>query len=195
MRTLTGYQVSAARAVFDSVLEDRGLVFTIESEAPFGSRQLSAHLETLLLGLHAQRGARLLKIAPTDEALGRTQLAEVLNAATPEGFWEMDRGVVRLGRAEVLYTTPHSAEYVPGAIGLVEVAEAHLMSPFAIANAVATARSNQATTVLYGTCRREDSAFGQWVLQNQELQTHMSSQLHFSIGFNREPIQATRTLR
>jgi len=64
MHQLTTYQSEIARAVLDSVLNERGLTFTVEIARGGGVRELSAQIEHLLLTLHLNDGANLLRIAP-----------------------------------------------------------------------------------------------------------------------------------
>ncbi|MEK7777833.1 MAG: hypothetical protein AAB303_04335, partial [Chloroflexota bacterium] len=62
---LRPYQVEVGRAVLRSVLERRGLTFTVEVARQGGKNELSAQLEVLLLTLFMAHGGNLVKAAPT----------------------------------------------------------------------------------------------------------------------------------
>ena len=61
--TLRPYQVEVGRAVLDSVLNRRGLTFTVEMARQGGKNELSAQLEVLLLTMGMVRGVSLVKAA------------------------------------------------------------------------------------------------------------------------------------
>ena len=77
MQELTTYQREIARAILDSVLNDRGLTFTVEIARGGGVRELSAQIERLLLTLHVNDGARLLRIAPPGAGETRERIYDV----------------------------------------------------------------------------------------------------------------------
>ena len=64
-QALRPYQVEAGRAVLKSVLEHKGLTFTLEVARQGGKNELSAQLELLLLTLFMGHGGNLVKAAPT----------------------------------------------------------------------------------------------------------------------------------
>ena len=53
MVNLRPYQVEIGRAVMDSVLNERGLTFTVEIARQGGKNELSAQMEVLLLAMFA----------------------------------------------------------------------------------------------------------------------------------------------
>ena len=46
---LRPYQQEVARAIFDSILQGKGLTFSVEIARQGGKNELSAHIEVLLL--------------------------------------------------------------------------------------------------------------------------------------------------
>ena len=100
---LRPYQLEARRAILDSVINQRGLSFSIEMARQAGKNELSAQIEALLLSLNIAEDMDGVKCAPTFEPQARISLrrlwsrlieADMLSGATIEAGH-----VVRLGRA------------------------------------------------------------------------------------------------
>lgn len=187
MNNLTPYQTEAARAVLDSVLHDRGGVFTVEFAQGAGTRELSAQLETLLLSVNVQRGARLLKVVPTShngrasDGSGRDHLADALSASSPRGLWTVQRGVVRLGRAEIRYTAPGFIEALAEPVALVEVADAHLLRREHLDQVIRQAEVSGATVVCYGRPWNGTTAFEALKQRNREAEAQDGRRRHFRV--------------
>ena len=58
---LRPYQLEIARAVVDSILNSRGLTFSVEIARQGGKNELSAHIELLLLTMFMARGGSAVK--------------------------------------------------------------------------------------------------------------------------------------
>ena len=64
-RCLRPYQREIAAAILDSVLNNRGLTFSVEIARQGGKNELSAQLELLLLTLYMAEPQNLIKCSPT----------------------------------------------------------------------------------------------------------------------------------
>ena len=156
--TLCPYQVEVGRAVLDSVLNRRGLTFTVEMARQGGKNELSAQLEVLLLTMGMARGLSLVKAAPTfvpQCLISLRRLTERLDDAGFNGFWSREGAhAVRLGKARQFFLSAEPTANVVGmtARPLLEVDEAQdvdkdkFFKEFRPMGA-----STNATTVLYGT--------------------------------------------
>ena len=65
MNILRPYQLEVALAVLGSVLERKGLTFSVEIARQGGKNELSALLELLLLTLYMAEPKNLIKCSPT----------------------------------------------------------------------------------------------------------------------------------
>ena len=72
--TLRSYQIEAARAIVDSVIDQRGLTFVVIMARQAGKNELQAQLEGYLLGLLAETNAEIVKAAPTKTPQAMTSL-------------------------------------------------------------------------------------------------------------------------
>ena len=70
---LRPYQVEIGKAVLNSVLNRRGLTFTVEIARQGGKNEFSAQLQVLLLTLFMGRGGNMVKTAPTLRTPGTYQ--------------------------------------------------------------------------------------------------------------------------
>lgn len=185
MHKLTAYQNQIARAVIDSVLNGRGLTFTVEVPRGGGVRELSAQIERALLTLHVNDGATLLRIAPAGSSDTRERIVEDLRGSGLEGLWSIERGVVRFGRATLRYIAdddlgPWLAD--KASVGLVEVADAQLIDDGAFDSWVRPlAESAGATTVLYGHPLNGQTSFELLKQRNREAERQDGVRRHFRV--------------
>jgi hypothetical protein len=185
MHQLTAYQNEIARAVIDSVLNGRGLTFTVEVPRGGGVREMSAQIERALLTLHVNDGSTLLRIAPSGSPTTRDRLVEAFEGSGLRGLWSSDRGTVRFGRATLRYLDafelgPRLAD--KSSVGLVEVADAQFVEGDALDRWVRPlAESSWATTVLYGHPLNGQTAFELLKERNREAQRHDGVQRHFRV--------------
>jgi hypothetical protein len=207
MHQLTTYQAEVARAVLDSVLNDRGLTFTVEIPRGGGVRELSAQIEHLLLTLHLNDGANLLRIAPPGSADTRERVVDALLEGTPQGLWAAERKSVRLGRSTLRFLTTDELgpALLQHGLGLIEVADAQLVSERVFDGWIRplgdTAR---ATTVLYGQPLNGETPFELTKQRNREAEVRDGLTRHFRVthdevglaipGFAREMADAKARL-
>jgi hypothetical protein len=188
MRHLTTYQIEIARAVLDSVLHDRGLLFTVELPRGAGVRELSAQLELLMLTLHVNDGVRLLRVAPHGSEGQSQRLAGFLRESALQGLWSAGRGTVRLGRSVVRYVAsdelgPTLVEPRFAAVGLIEVADAHLVDREVYERWIEPlASSSGATTVLYGTPLNGETHFERLKQANRDREADDGLRRHFRVA-------------
>jgi hypothetical protein len=158
-RELRKYQLEAARAIVDSVINRRGLTFAVVMSRQAGKNELSAQLEAYLMNLFQQvRGASLVKASPTfkpQTVNSKMRLRDCLENPWNARFLHRDEGyVVRLGSCRCFFFSAHPSANVVGATAnvLLECDEAQDVdaekwnkefSPMGAASNV--------TTVFYGT--------------------------------------------
>ncbi len=186
MVNLRPYQVEIGRAVMDSVLNERGLTFTVEIARQGGKNELSAQMEVLLLAMFAAKGGNLVKAAPTFDPqvrISMTRLKERLGQAGLGGLWSAEAGgAVRLGRVRQLFLSAEPSSNVVGATAqvLIEMDEAQdvdrdkFYKEFRPMGA-----STNVTTVLYGTPWRGDSLLEEVKQANLDLERSDGVRRHF----------------
>jgi hypothetical protein len=158
-RELRSYQLEAARAIVDSVINRRGRTFAVVMSRQAGKNELSAQLEAYLMNLFQQvRGASLVKASPTfrpQTITSKMRLRDCLDNAWNAKSLRGDEGyIVRLGRCRCFFFSAHRTANVMGATAnvLLECDEAQDVDPdkwnkeFAPMGA-----ASNVTTVFYGT--------------------------------------------
>jgi hypothetical protein len=187
MHELTSYQNEIARAILDSVLNDRGLTFTVEIAKGGGARELSAQIEKLLLTLHLNDGAQMFRIAPPGASDTRERLISAFRQSALQGLWSAERAFVRLGKATLRFVSIESLgpTLIPSGMasaGLIEVADAQRV-PADVYNRwlQPLAEATGATTVLYGYPLDGKSRFEQTKQQNREAQQRDGLRRHFRV--------------
>jgi hypothetical protein len=155
---LRPYQVEPGRAVLDSVMNRRGLTFSVEIARQGGKNELSAQLEVLLLTLFMGIGGNIIKCSPTfrPQTLNSVmRLQERLNDAGYHGFWRREQGyMVHLGKAMAIFFSANEASHVVGATAhiLLEVDESQDVNPDKYQKEFRPMGSTtNVTTVHYGT--------------------------------------------
>ncbi len=155
---LRPYQLEAGRAIVDSVLNRRGLTFTVVMARQAGKNELSAQLELLLLVKHAWRPVDAVKCAPTFQPQGRISLRRLWSRLVQAGLEPLaareDGRAVRLGRARQLFLSAEPSASVMGHTAglLLEVDEAQDVDPEKFDREFRPmAAPAGATTVFYGT--------------------------------------------
>ena len=131
---LRPYQIEVGGAVLDSVLNRKGLTFSVEMARQGGKNELSAQLEVLLLTLFMGTGGNLVKCSPTfkpQTVVSMMRLKERLNDAGYARFWIPELGyMVSLGRARQMFFSADQSSHVVGATAhvLLEVDESQDVS-------------------------------------------------------------------
>ena len=158
-RELRTYQLEPARAIIDSILNQRGMTFAVVMSRQAGKNELSAQLEAYLMNLHQQvRGSLLVKASPTYKPQtinSKMRLADTLSNPWNEQFLKGQEGyIIRLGRCRCLFFSAHPTSNVVGATAnvLLECDEAQDVDETKWNKDFAPmAASTNATTVFYGT--------------------------------------------
>ena len=158
-RELRKYQLEAARAIADRVINRRGLTFAVVMSRQAGKNELSAQLEAYLMNLFQQvRGASLVKASPTYKPQtinSKMRLRDCLDNPWNAPLLRGDEGyVVRLGRCRCFFFSAYPSANVVGATAnvLLECDEAQDVDAdkwnkeFAPMGA-----ATNVTTVFYGT--------------------------------------------
>ena len=187
---LRPYQVEVGRAVLTSVLERRGLTFTVEVARQGGKNELSAQLELLLLTLFMAQGGNLVKAAPTyvPQLLHSVlRLKDRLKDAGYAGLWSPEPGnTIRLGKARQLFFSAEPSARVVGATAhiLLEMDEAQEVDKEKFYKEFRPmGASTNATTVLYGTPWDGNSLLEEQKQQNLEAERRDGIRRHFQFDW------------
>lgn len=115
---LRPYQLQVTTAVMDSILNKKGLSFSVEIARQGGKNELSAHLELYLLALFSSTGGDIVKCSPTFKPQNRIsieRLEKMLSAFGLEGEYKKTGGyILQLGLARCLFL---SADVQSGVVG------------------------------------------------------------------------------
>ena len=115
---LRPYQKEVAAAVLDSVVNKKGLTFSVEIARQGGKNEISAQLELLLLSLFITQPRNLVKCAPTfkpQAVLSMIRLKDRLNDAGFSGIWTGELGyIIRLGNARAIFLSAEESASVVG---------------------------------------------------------------------------------
>jgi len=183
---LRPYQMEVGRAILDSVLNHRGLTFSVEMARQGGKNELSAQLEVLLLTLFMGKGGNLVKCSPTfkpQTVTSMMRLKERLNDAGYSGFWVAELGyMVRLGTAREIFFSADSSSHVVGATAhiLLEVDESQDVSREKYSKEFRPMGSaTNVTTVHYGTTWDDSTLLEEVKQTNLELERSDGIRRHF----------------
>ncbi len=186
MITLRPYQLEVARAVADSVVNRRGLTFSVEIARQGGKNELSAQLEVLLLTLFIEKGGNAIKCSPTFQPqtfISLTRLKDRLNDWGYAELWKTEMGhILSLGNARQIFLSADESANVVGNTAhiLLEVDESQDVSkekynkefkPMGAATNV--------TTVHYGTTWDDSTLLEQVKQLNLELERKDGIKRHF----------------
>jgi len=184
---LRPYQAEAGRAIADSVLNGRGLTFTVVMARQAGKNELSAQLELFLLLKHARRSIEGIKAAPTFLPQGYVSLRRLwsrISESGLEGICARENGnTVRLGHSRMTFLSAEPAANVVGHTAglLLEVDEAQGVDRDKFDREFRPmAAPTGATTVYYGTPWDDSTLLEQAVQRNLELQRRDGIRRHFS---------------
>jgi len=183
---LRPYQTAVGRAILDSVLNHRGLTFSVEMARQGGKNELSAQLEVLMLTLFMGEGGNLVKCSPTfkpQTVTSMMRLKERLNDAGYSGFWVSELGyMVRLGRARQIFFSADDSSHVVGATAhiLLEVDESQDVSREKYSKEFRPMGSaTNVTTVHYGTTWDDATLLEEVKQTNLELERRDGIKRHF----------------
>ena len=183
---LRPYQIEAGRAILDSVMNRRGLTFSVEMARQGGKNELSAQLEVLLLTLFLSTGGNLIKCAPTfkpQTVVSMMRLKERLTDAGYDRFWGPEQGyMIRLGRARQIFFSADQSSHVVGATAhiLFEVDESQDVSKEKYTKEFRPMGSaTNVTTVHYGTPWDDSTLLEEVKQTNLELERRDGIKRHF----------------
>ena len=191
-QSLRPYQAEIGRAILDSVLNGKGLSFTVEIARQGGKNETSAQLELLLMTMYMQRGGNLIKAAPSfhpQAYVSMLRLKERLNDAGFGGLWVPEGGhAFRLGNARQMFFSAEKSSNVVGATAhiLLEIDEAQdvdrdkFYKEFRPMGA-----STNVTTVLYGTPWDDSTLLEEAKQTNLEAERRDGVRRHFSFDWQR----------
>ncbi|PPD57774.1 hypothetical protein [Dehalogenimonas etheniformans] len=180
------YQREVFEAVKDSVLNRRGLTFTVEIARQGGKNELSAWLEARFLAQYLEFPLNIVKCAPTfkpQALISLRRLCDCLDMMNFAGDYAIESGhIVRLGDARAIFMSAEPSANVVGNTAhlLLEVDEAQDVSIEKFDRDFRPmAATRNATTVLYGTPWREGNLLDTVKSRNLELERSDGIKRHF----------------
>lgn len=184
---LRPYQAEAARAIADSVVNRRGLTFSVVMARQAGKNKLSAQTELFLLLKHARRSVNGVKCAPTFEPQCRLSMSRLWSRIGQAGLDEIasrEAGrAVRLGRARIVFLSAEPGANVVGHTAglMLEVDEAQDIDADKFDRDFRPmAAPAGATIVYYGTPWDESTLLERAAQQHLELQRRDGIRRHFT---------------
>jgi hypothetical protein len=181
---LRPYHVAAASAIYDSVVNKRGLNLTVVMARQAGKNELSAQIELTLLAEFSHTSIDAIKAAPTFEPQCRISMSRLWMYAYQAGqLARREASAIRIGHARVLFLSAEPSANVVGHTAglLLEIDEAQDVDREKFEREFRPmASSTGATTVFYGTPWDDSSLLEQAVHHNIELQRRDGIQRHFA---------------
>jgi len=175
----------------DSVLNGKGLSFSVEISRQGGKNELSARLETLLLTAFGGTGGDIVKCSPTFRPQARIsieRLEKMLSIFGFKGRYANTGGyIIQLGFARCLFLSADRQSNVVGHTAglLLEVDEAQDVDKDKFRKEFAPmASSTNATTVFYGTAWDDFSLLEEVKQSNLEAARKDGVQRHFSFDWH-----------
>ena len=172
--------------MLDSVLNRRGLTFSVEIARQGGKNELSAQLEVLLLTLNIARARNLVKCSPTfkpQTVISMMRLKDRLNDAGYRGFWASELGyIIRLGEARAIFLSADESANVVGTTAhiLLEVDESQDVSREKYSKDFKPmGATTNVTTVHYGTTWDDSTLLEEVKQTNLELERIDGVRRHF----------------
>ncbi len=195
---LRPYQAEAGRAIVDSVVNERGLTFSVVMARQAGKNELSAQVELFLLLQNARRPLDAVKCAPTFDPQGRISMRRLWTRISQGGLdvlAKKEEGrAIRVGRARQLFLSAEPSANVVGHTAglLLEVDEAQAVEREKFDREFRPmAAPSGATIVYYGTPWDDSTLLEQAVQSHLELERRDGIRRHFSAdwvevaGYNR----------
>ena len=186
MIQLRPYQLEVARAVAGSVLDRKGLTFSVEIARQGGKNELSAQLEVLLLTLFVARGGNAIKCCPTfkpQTIISMMRLKERLNDWGYTGVWRTEMNyILRLGAARQIFLSADGSANVVGNTAhiLLEVDESQDVSPEKYTKEFRPmGAATNVTTVHYGTAWNDSTLLEEVKQDNLERERRDGTRRHF----------------
>ncbi len=186
MLQLRPYQTEVARAVLDSVMQRKGLTFSVEMARQGGKNELSAQIEVVLLTLHVAKGGSAIKASPTfkpQTLISLERLKQRLNDCGFSGLYRLEMGyIIRLGVARQVFLSAEESASVVGHTAdiLLEIDESQDVSREKYTKEFRPMGSaTNVTTVHYGTPWDEFTLLEEVKQANLELERQDGIRRHF----------------
>jgi hypothetical protein len=187
---LRPYQLEAARAILDSVLNRRGLTFSVEIARQGGKNELSARVELLLLLRNAANPVTAVKAAPTLQPQALISRRRLWGLAQQLGLGEICRldgpNALRVGKASQVFLSAEPTSNIVGHTAglLLEVDEAQDVDLDKFDKELRPmAASTGATTVFYGTAWDDASLLERARQAHLEAERADGIRRHFEFGW------------
>ncbi len=174
-RALRPYQLSAARAIVDSVLGREGRTFTVMMGRQMGKNELSAQIEAYLLYVFQRAGGTMVKAAPTFKpqlVTSKMRLERVLAHLPQQARKPLQSRfgyIIQMGEAAIHFLSAEETSNVVGATAdlLLEIDEAQDVSEDKyLKDFRPMASTANTTTVLYGTAWSDDTMLARQRMAN-----------------------------
>ena len=186
MIRLRPYQAEVARAILDSIVAKKGLVFSVEIARQGGKNELSAHLEVLLLTLFIAKGGNAIKCSPTfkpQTVISMTRLKQRLDDFGYAGIWSSEMGYIfRLGAARQTFLSAEESSSVVGHTAniMLEIDESQDVDGDKYTKEFRPMGSAfNVTTVHYGTTWDDSTLLEEIKQSNMELEREDGIKRHF----------------
>jgi hypothetical protein len=183
---LRPYQQEVASAIFDSIVNSKGLTFSVEIARQGGKNELSAHIEVLLLTMCIAKGGTSIKCSPTfkpQTLISMNRLKDRLDEFGYDGVWQAEYGyILRLGAARQVFLSADESSNVVGHTAdlLLEVDESQDINQDKYSKEFRPmASSTNATTVHYGTTWDDGTLLEQTKQLNLDLEQADGVKRHF----------------
>jgi hypothetical protein len=183
---LRPYQQEVAKAIFDSIVNSKGLTFSVEIARQGGKNELSAHIEVLLLTMCIAKGGTSIKCSPTfkpQTLISMNRLKDRLDEFGYDGVWQAEYGyILRLGAARQVFLSADESSNVVGHTAdlLLEVDESQDINQDKYSKEFRPmASSTNATTVHYGTTWDDGTLLEQTKQLNLDLEQADGVKRHF----------------
>ena len=184
--SLRPYQLEIADAVVRSVIENKGLTFSVEIARQGGKNEVSARIELTLLIIYAEQLKNCIKCAPTfkpQAVISMTRLQDKLCEFGCDGLWRSEMGhVIRVGDARVIFLSADKSANVVGNTAhlLLEVDEAQDVDKDKYTKEFKPMGSTtNCTNVLYGTTWDDATLLEETKQNNLELEKKDGVKRHF----------------
>ncbi len=170
---LRRYQSGVLTAIFDSVINQRGLSFVVIFPRQSGKNELQAQLETYLLTLLSNYPVEMVKVSPTLKpqaltAMRRLERTVKKNTLT-QRIWVKESGsIYRVGEARITFLSAAPESNIVGATAsaLLEVDEAQDVLSVKFEKDVAPmSASTNATRIFWGTSWTSQTLLAQQMRQ------------------------------
>lgn len=183
---LRPYQAEVAKAVVDSVLNNKGLTFSVEMARQGGKNELSAHLEVLLLTIFMAKGGNAVKGSPTfkpQTVISMMRLKERLDDFGFSGIWTAEMGyIIKLGNARQVFLSAEETASVVGHTAdiLLEIDESQDVAKDKYTKDFRPmASAFNTTTIHYGTTWDDSTLLEEVKQTNLELERKDGIKRHF----------------